>query len=257
MRKIRVLLLLFIPIGLIADSRNLIVLLDDGEIESVASDEKSLGEGFGVITSNLVIALIQKTAPLLVTASVWRNFVERRMMYQDFTNGTLSIEDLYKKYQYLTFFKSKEQIASFKGRCAILSGNILVPELSDAAFLNAMTPYYACGTTAFDEQEWHMYAVNSYFYLLIPKEYSKNLEVVKDSPFAGIRVEELQLGLKLGKRLERAFDPLAHPLYITNLGEYYRKMLPKLFITKKDIYSADPKKNEAYTAKYLHSWFFF
>jgi hypothetical protein len=249
---------MFVP--LVAGIRDLIILLDEAS-EQVAKDFatndclKYTGKSNMAVTTNLMTALYQKAAPILVSVSVWRNFIERRQMFNDFT--LLSIDDLFVKYKYLPCFASKNTVEQLKKACQYFVDDTITAE-PDASLYNLARDFFLSHHVAFNPVEWKLYMIGPSFCLLVPIAYSKSLEKIDDSPFATLSNEQLGLGLKPLVPMENPLDPSAYPKETVDMSEKFISILPELFITKNDVKSlADKNKNEEYEYKYLHRWHIF
>jgi hypothetical protein len=263
MKKIG-LFFLFMFVPLVAGVRDLIILIDDGEGNEQVKKNTFINTNecvndTGAVTSYLIYALYQKAAPILVSASVWHNFIERRQIFRDFIS--LSIEDLVIKYNDLPCIASKDNVETFKIACQSytdLSNKGGIDALFFASIYNLARHFSVCDHVAFDPKEWKLYMVSPSFCLLVPIAYSKSLEKIDDNPFPSLSTEQLQLGLKPLVLMKNPLDPLEYPKKIVDVSEKFISILPELFITKNDVKSlADKNKNEKYEYKYLHRWHIF
>src|SRR3990167_5248738 len=92
MKKILI-LFLFLLSHLHADQQNLIILVDTTQQESIKKQDITA-------THQLIVALQQQAAPILVSVSLWKNIVDRKKDFTKKLHNQSSVESsLYNLYQ--------------------------------------------------------------------------------------------------------------------------------------------------------------
>lgn len=195
--------------------RDLIVILDDGN-----------EHGPGAVTITLLSAISNAQYPILVSSTVWSNFVNQKLACQDVVgigrskfldhidNINNRIDTSYNSLSKKGYIQSriKKIVAEDVNRefCSIeaiegmaKSGKLIDPEECNHAV------YFLCYFTPFDNQSWEMYQVSKDFYLLIPVSYLRACGIEKHRRMGGdkITTAERALGLKID-HLRRAKNPL-------------------------------------------------
>lgn len=239
-------------------NRNLIMLLDWNS-ETVATDlSPQLGssKGFGPVTSMLVTALWQQAAPIIVTSSIWKNFIERKEIFGDFVSKNTT--ELFQKYRSkYTQFSQMSSIEKFVQFCK----DIFAEQLSQEDF-RLILGFLLCYTTPVDSKEWHIQKITDYIYLLIPQKYLNQIKTYGDTPINpgtfGLSDENLLLGLKTGTLLANPFVLTTHQTTPQlNFSEEFLKTLPKIFVTTTDLKVPDKEKTEENISRFLHDWLIF
>lgn len=276
--------------------RRLIILFDPH------AQETSTSQSFAIM-SGLIAALEQKAAPILVSESLWHNFVIRRERYdllkdKKFT-GPLILMELLEKYgkdfagkNYLlndiTRDKLRDLYAAHYGyyqkALAITSKNKdLIGRPNGAAMtaLNSINvserelqpnhPFrtdidfdFVTYKTQFDPNEWSVYHIPHFMYLLIPKVYEEKIypptSALKDIPtFPNVSGRELRLGLKVD-HLQKVSDPLKLPeRSVSKKQESTTKdaEIGNIFVTRNDlglVRSHSPIKAPESYESYLGAW---
>jgi hypothetical protein len=231
------------------NQRNLIIL-NGQNMENVAVSNI-------FATSFLLAALHQKTAPILVSTCVWRNFIERKQEFAFRAAVPASQEcillahhnavinklnfwtDFFKKQtpnfsdvKLLTTEQVNEEFCT-KEALEQLEKDKLTP-LNDDLSMDLLFYLFDFDCTA-----WETYKVTDYYYLLVPKKYietilSNNTSVKEQQPYTQ---KEVVLGLKVD-HLEQVAEPLDPSLLAFQLDprpEFeFIKGLYELFITSDD-----------------------
>ncbi len=156
--------------------RNMIIIIDS-EIEDVSIDYSLAA------LPRLASALTEKSAPILVSTSVWKNFIER---IQEMESGALFPET--DEYKILAFFNNYTSRINFwsnyfskqKNNDPSENKNLIIEkinnELQTKEMLEAINvknlqrikgllPFYSIH---FNAKEWTIQNVSGYFYLLMP-----------------------------------------------------------------------------------------
>ena len=252
--------------------RDMIIALD-WTVERVENDldvsqqfNQSRPPGFGPVTSSLITALWQKAAPIVTSVVTWKNFLQRREIYNDFI--TFDLQALIIKYK-KTFvrFNTDEEISAFATQCKALLSQTQFGTLR-AYERKEINGFLLCFLVPFDPKEWIVEQFGNCFYLLIPKIYQENQRAKKDYPEEIVKFKKSLpdrgriLGLKIG-------TPVASPLDYTKISEPlfkkadYQKeffqILPQLFVTVKDVedYGDSKEKTEENKARFLPHWYFY
>ncbi len=179
------------------DFRNLIILLDQG-FENVANDYAM------ALSMELISALHTKSAPILVSCSLWKNFVERRQEFASCAAVNNSDERKYLDH----YVRVNERINywfNFFGRYStdIVENKALVAEqvnqefcsehacddlwqqnklVKDSRHISQLLPFYLID---FNPLEWNVYNINDLFYLFIPQN---SAQIKRD---CGLHVDHL------------------------------------------------------------------
>lgn len=154
--------------------RNMIMLIDNGN-EHIASQGST-----PACSSRLLSALQCKSTPILVSTSLWKNFIVRR---QELVSGALFPET--DEYTVITFWKnyikrinfwfdffSKQKNSNLiEAKMSVvnqINQEFPVKKLQDSPIANRMKSLLPFYCVSFKDSEWSVYAVGDYFYLLIP-----------------------------------------------------------------------------------------
>ncbi len=187
-----------------AGTRNAIFLFDWAK-ETVANDRE-----FGPVTQSLLAALAQQAAPIIVSATTWRNAIERGKMFDDIVHK--------RDISYLQQYKMLQKSEDFQKFAQDIRKdyNAQRDQMKSNASLTAVE-YYICYQTfyasnsVFKINEWIIKQLSDYLYLLIPKSYLQKLEASQDTVAIARRLttklkpQERVLGMKFSK-----FDDIAH-----------------------------------------------
>src|SRR5579872_5800715 len=127
-------------------------------------------------------AIAEKTTPLLVSASLWNSFIERKIHFQQHLPYTKTaahkICNLYTSINERMEYWSKH----YNALSADISQNkkLVIQQINKEFYHGKKNvsgldyQFFLTLYTDFDPQEWDIYTNNSGFYLLIPKNYSTN-----------------------------------------------------------------------------------
>ncbi len=289
--------LLLSNISIQADNDLQLIVLFDWDRERI---DKSLGnvnyvpndDGWGPPTANLVTALAQKAAPILVTSSLWHNFIARRKIFKDFLNGQgIQYKNKYIRFstnEAITKFQKKVQ-AYFQANGKQILGNF------GGNIRRELDSYFLCYATPFKKDDWIIKKVSDYIYILIPKTYIEHVRSIKlpknkRNFVTTLSKDELRIGLKIDKMTtmsyENAVNPTKHKLSFdsnkyqqllkdkdiknftqlkrlnivqpeaTVISKHFIKVLSDIFVTQWDLIdkSKNIEKTEKNRALYLHSW---
>lgn len=123
--------------------------------------------GWGPISSDLVTALAQKAAPILVSGSVWRNFIERRKFFKDLTQNYNQETIGYYQRNYRCF-NNLQNLQYYKQQFDLYQTNPAKAVMQGGALAN----FYICANIPFDPNEWIMVQLtqSKSLYLVIPKK---------------------------------------------------------------------------------------
>ena len=170
-----------------ADIRDLIILLD-------TKNETTIEWG-GAALWELNTALYQQTAPILVSASLWKTFVEGMQEYKgqraipntnDATLATL-VCDINTRINYWYQLLSEQNKDAVHAKMLTIEQvntefytkeaykklqdekRVVTQEEAKRTFL----VYSCCANTFFNSDEWYSSIIDSAYYLLIPKSYAK------------------------------------------------------------------------------------
>lgn len=246
--------------------RRLVMLFDPKNIESPSSDSYAL-------TNCLIANLEQKATPILLSESLWHNFVIRRKRYSE-----LIVKDpFYKEFDVLY-----QNVQNLIKQYATPSDPM--PPLLESALKNipVNTPELQQGNpvrqrietdfiyykTHFDPSEWTVRYITDFAYLLVPNAYEQQVNKNNTTPItlqdlpAGKKLSEreLILGLKIDK-LQAVSEPLEIPLKTTyphQMQTHTNMDLSTILVTRNDLglwplLSASAKDNEK-NEKYLATW---
>jgi len=173
------------------EHRHCIILLDHDNTQ-----ENVNRPGRWYLMSKLQSAIAEQAAPILLHASLWNSFIERRMSFEQRAqrNSTLEhkIVTTYHKFQerikYWSDYYTAESADTIHNKTLVIQrmneefyakeNRISITDAQYQLLLNYLTP--------FNTQEWQIYHNNNGFYLLIPKKYSQHYPVV------GFKIEALQ-----------------------------------------------------------------
>jgi hypothetical protein len=179
MKKFRFLLLaflLFLELNLLADqNQRCLILLDCRDTENIGRTSTFY------LSSKLQSAIAEKSIPILMHASVWNSFVERRAYFkQNAQQNDTKEHKLLSLYEEINnkiaFWSSQYNKASED----LVENKRLIIERVNEEFYGThfdvqdfeyqlLSNYL----TAFDSNDWFVYKKHG-FYLLIPKNYAKN-----------------------------------------------------------------------------------
>ncbi len=246
--------------------RRLIMLFDPNNQESPTSDSYAL-------TNRLIANLEQKAAPILVSESLWHNFVIRRKRYPE-----LTIKDpFYKEFDAL--YHNVQNVIKQHAtpsdpmppslENALRNIPVNTPELQQGnPIRRQIETDFICYKTHFDPSEWTIRYITDFAYLLVPNTYEQQVNknntttiILQDLP-AGKKLSEreLILGLKIDQ-LQAVPEPLEIPLKTTypNQKQTHANMdLGTILVTRTDLglwplLSASAAANEK-NEKYLATW---
>ncbi|MFA6066679.1 MAG: hypothetical protein WC707_05865 [Candidatus Babeliaceae bacterium] len=262
MKKIVILLTLFsITNTILADpftTRGVIILLDTEE--KLESDILGgLSDSFGALSQTLLPAIDQKAAPIIVSSSLFKNFIIHKEIFTDFSHK--SDQELADKYSELEPFKNpgtRGKIKEYMTQIAHVledtqnklknSPDILttIDELVKAHpsqnYYRQLKPFFNSYLVSFEPTEWICRKISDFLYLLIPKNYvptptdntpirlliPKKYKLVPDDTSSeyDISPTELTLGLKIDH-----LDPIENILSFTqHRSDYTAKKLAQDFI---------------------------
>ena len=154
--------------------RDMIMLIDNG-------DETITHQGAPQFCSSRLLSALQyKSAPILVSTSLWKNFIVRR---QELSSATLIPEtDEYKACaawkQYIErinfwfdFFSKQTNSTLIENKMSVvhqINQEFSVKGLYNDPIANHIKSQFPFYCAEFNEDEWSVYNVGNYFYLLIP-----------------------------------------------------------------------------------------
>jgi len=254
--------MLLLNIGLAwAGKRDLIVILDwDAEnLFNLFSAEKyeKRENGYGLITYELIAALEQEAAPIIVSSATWRNVFERRALFHDAQK--LSINVFFEKYkEKYSYFKKEENTRYFVDRVKKFIAEkfkILLPQ-GNSLWSTApdMLSFWTCSVFHFNPAAWDVYKISPELVLAIPKKYIKNIRSIlgpKISNYTEKEKEEFMLGLHLPeKKIINSEDPRQFKNEVTEkeilAGELFVENINAIFVHK-----------EKLPNNFRHKWYFY
>jgi hypothetical protein len=159
--------------NLCAETRPMIILIDSEQeqlVRDLSGTQCQLNTvGSGPITDQLMAALVQKVSPIMVSGSVWRNFIERRKLFLDLTTN----------YDAHTYSYYQQRYACFQNQTQF---NVIRQLLNDAKNSTDIYPvrsvkaFYIPGSVPFDPSEWVMkkLTTSGSLFLLIPIEHKNS-----------------------------------------------------------------------------------
>lgn len=255
--------------------RRLIILFDPHGQEVATSTDFA-------IMSGLIAALEQQAAPILVSESLWNNFVIRRFRYDrlkdkhptgpmiymellhkygpvltgpDYLSNMKTIEKLHNLYaaHYGYYQKALQVIRTNKGisrNTPLNSIKVFEPELQPDHPLRRDIDFdFVSYKTAFDPAKWSVYHIPDFAYLLIPRAYEEQLEKNTDTKklpsMSTITRRELLLGLKVD-HLTKVSDPLKVPDTVISSKQADatdKADLKHIFVTRQDLGLLAPQRN--------------
>lgn len=241
--KIYVFLIILITIGnLFAEQRDMLIFVDKYE-QFIPGGERN--EGFGAVTGEVMVALYQKAAPILMSASLWHNIAGR-------------LQTSMKNYMVAGTFEQK--VKSLFMKVQQQPTLPLTQEEQDLLKQIQQDSYMLAAAVQFNPAEWDFYSVANVYYLLIPHRYKKKLQfrpqpgvVFKDALTQRILTsEELLLGLKVNglQKITNVFN-LKKPRRRIDLDQLLPFYGQVIFVTRDDI------PDSALQALYMPSWYFY
>ena len=227
------------------DCRNIIILLDqEGDMENIGRTNRWF------LTTKLQSALNEEAAPILINASLWNNFVERRLSIQQMSQMPDSPEhnalETYNKIgERLTYW-----MEHYKNNDPMQVKQLALERVNNEFYLNEMDFHKAVSNelgmalisylTHFDKNNWEIYSNEKSFYLLVPKKYlqelqKKELEAITSK---NLSEKELMLGLKVDHLTvitDIIDDPIRGYLNGINLEKHISYFLDDFFVTKQEL----------------------
>ncbi len=256
-----VLFLCFLGIGWSVNilSRNTANMRD---ITIIADVKNNIGRNknkkIDIMTGKLITG-INSNIPLLVSTSIWNEFVKRRKEFdQRVQQKDLVEHDLYSLYklvnQYLNHITQKNTYTKTELKNAITKqlSNEQTPigALKDKIKNNVdniIEKNLICFVTPFSNRQWSIYVISS-FVLLVPNRYKNYIKqqlqykittLKEASNLLDIHLEELILGLKINRLEEKKFSNKYDLPEIKGSAILDTKTieddLHKIFVTKKDL----------------------
>ncbi len=254
--------------------RRLIILFDPHGQEIATSTDFA-------IMSGLISALEQQAAPIIISESLWNNFVIRRFRYDrlkdkhptgpmifmellhkygpiltgpDYLSNTRTIEKLHDLYaaHYGYYQQALQVIRTNKGfnRNMPLNGiKVFEPELQPDHPLRRDIDFdFVCYKTTFNPHEWTVHHIPNFAYILIPQAYEKqlaqNIKMATLPQLANITKRELILGLKVD-HISKVADPLKVPDEVVSAQQAAatdKADLKYLFVTRGDLGLLAPER---------------
>jgi len=157
------------------------------------TDSESVGTARWFLMSRVQSAIAEKSTPLLLHASLWNSFIERRINFQQ--HSQYKDSSFYKTYNLYKDINERMEYWSnyYNGLSndAIHNKKLVIQQINKEFYNNQKNisgidyQFLLIITTDFDPQEWDIYT-NGGFYLLIPKNYS-----TQHSP-VGFRTDSLK-----------------------------------------------------------------
>ncbi len=236
-----------------AGTRNLIMTIDWGkeqfEKEFNRNQLSLRSEEFGAITLALMMAIVEKAAPIIVSSATWGNLIARGAMFRDAIQGN----DMSYLQRYFVF-SNPQNIAAFKAM--LQNGYDPKTDLMYQGVQNNGQLYYYFAyelffskNPAFKPNEWIVKKISDYIYLLIPLSYVQELQLRQDTPmgdqieYEAGKKENIQLSTSLSSRerligmkvdkfpdmpASALLDMFAHPTQM-NVANYKSLAAPRAF----------------------------
>lgn len=152
----------FKPLIMLIDSDKEVLQYDLGGATCLTNTD-----AWGPVTAVLTMALVQKVAPIIVSGSVWRNFIERRKLFVDVTTGNPNTYAYYQ--QRYSCFKDQNQFNHLQQQLLATMVKPATPQAEHVAL--QLLGFYVPGTVPFNSTEWTMKKLtpSGSLLLLIPK----------------------------------------------------------------------------------------
>jgi hypothetical protein len=120
----------------------------------------------GFVTNMLARALADKAAPILVTGSLWRNFIERRKLFQDL----VAQNDRSHYYaQRFPYFKNKKHFTDLQHKAKEIVQKKAHQPIPLKEIDNRLILPYLTADADFNPADWMMKKLSSFLYLLVPR----------------------------------------------------------------------------------------
>jgi len=252
---------------------------------AIFSDVQSrISPGKNDIVTRAFIAAIYERNPIIVSKSIWNDFVTLRKNFYAKSQEKKSLEqkynNLFKKINlYLSETAEQEgwnetklkqslskQITNEKTEFHRLYNNFLVEDLLSDEYYHESPSHFTYFAAPLYSQSWNAYVLPT-FILLIPKQYKKNLKrqlknqmnnLLNFGKKKGFSEEEIILGLKTQKltKMKGFSDKYELPIMETTEildAETIKSDLHKIFITKKDLNLPKPS-DSAISFLLPHKW---
>lgn len=254
-------------------ARDLVIILDDKERNMLDATQLMLFQ-----------ALIAKTAPILVSGELWRNFARARFDFNQNRKISGSIEntafDVYQDIQ-TSINRWSEQFGNNPQKIAEMVNNAAGPgslvnlgmtrlqsEIGDSQDKqNRLQQQLSAFCILFDPSEWEMYHYKHTFYLLIPQKYADQINKISKEHFQDIKFQTTEapepainqttaiLGFKTNEFTKvTATDKYDLPGRLETKEEIsFSNILNHLFIQKNNIQSLS-SNDESYPFTWNIAW---
>jgi hypothetical protein len=227
------------------EHRNVFVFLDQHDVS-----ENIGNPGSYFLSSKLQSALHEKAAPIIINASLWNAFIEKRTSIQQMSTVSKSPEqkalDLYNKIsEQLTYW-----IKSYSEKADPLQAKQLAVEKINEEYYKKknekeefvdpnVTHALIARLTRFDKNEWDAYTNQKSFYLLVPKNYVEHLAQtsLQFSNNKALSAREQLLGFKIDHltQIPNIEDPATCYFDAKAIDKHLPAHLYDFFVTKKDL----------------------
>lgn len=270
--------------SLIASDRTLI-FINDNCIEQYSIDHKI--DQFGPMVGALIIALQEKANPILVSTSLWNNFIKRKNFFGSNKRSMGSNSD----HMWRLYKQVNTALTNMYQSEKVWDENVPLEQMYDQLIEVSQNPEFCFNKqcmfgdvykrtiqnlityiTELNPAEWDVYTVDDFYYLLIPKAWQERIQldsadfqdflqderttIFKNStkPEQYISLRELITGFKIDS-LDKVDDPLREidEKIIRNscatIEDFssINDLLSKVFVTKKDVHEIT----------YLPSWYIY
>ncbi len=201
--------------------RNCIILLDDHDSENV-------GQARWFLISRIQSAIAEKSTPLLISATLWNSFIERKISFQQ--NVPYKKTNFYKIHNLYTSINERMKYWSnyYNSISTDIAQNkkLVIQRINKEFYHDKENiseidyQFLLVFFTDFSPQEWDVYTNDGGLYLLIPKNYSEKL-----SP----------LGFKIDS-LKKVIDPedTTCIYFASHNQKSFSDSLPDFFLTYDD-----------------------
>lgn len=229
--------------------RNIIILLDqEGDMENIGRPLRFF------LTNKLQSALNEEASPILINASLWNNFIERRLAIQQMSQVADSPEknalESYNRIgecltHWIEHYKEQniDPMQAIQLAVEKINEEFYFKDISESnkAVSREASIALISYLTSFNANNWEFYSNGKGFYLLIPKKYLQRLQkkesLSSTSKNLNLSEKELLLGLKVNHLipLSHIEDSVVNYLNQIVSGPHLTHFLSDFFVTKEDL----------------------
>lgn len=231
------------------NTRDILILLDQS-----GNDENIGKPGRFFLTNKLQSAINEQAMPIIINASLWSAFIEKRMSIAQMSQIPDSSEkkgfDLYTKIgerlNYWANHYKEKNIDPMQAK------ELMLEKVNDEFYTKESKPTdekietvpgdisaaLSSYLTTFNKDDWEAYTNNKSFYLLVPKKYVNELEQKEKSQpkQKNLTQKELLLGLKVDHlvKINDLEDPSLCYFDALNMNNHLPQHLSDFFVTNKE-----------------------